>query len=137
MPYTCYYHWYSKADLARCAQATNVDWVHTMGDSQEREFVAQLMMINADVRTVMKFDQADMFIGEQGVGGFRATWQFFSASFKAVNPYLVSRNFSNDVQYFDHVHLRPSTVSAPVRTQAFPVRHNCACACAKVVLGSV
>jgi hypothetical protein len=52
VPYTCYHHMYSKEDVLRCANDTGVNWIHIMGDSQEREFVSMLKKANGTVGTV-------------------------------------------------------------------------------------
>ena len=56
VPYDCYYHIYDKADLYRCAAETKTDWILTMGDSQEREFVAVMKNINGSMDDATKFE---------------------------------------------------------------------------------
>ena len=34
VPYTCYYHLYSPADIQKCAAQANIDWLLITGDSQ-------------------------------------------------------------------------------------------------------
>ncbi len=55
-PYDCYYHLYNKADLFRCAAESDVRWIHSMGDSQEREFVAVMKNINGSLDDATKFE---------------------------------------------------------------------------------
>ena len=55
VPYACYYHLYSKADLFRCAVLKNISWIHAMGDSQEREFVSMFKFINGSRTTLTKY----------------------------------------------------------------------------------
>jgi hypothetical protein len=55
VPHDCYHHLYSKQDLYGCAAKTDVAWIHAMGDSQEREFVSVLKMINGSVTTVTPY----------------------------------------------------------------------------------
>jgi hypothetical protein len=57
VPYTCYYHMYSKHDLYTCANETGVNWIHVMGDSQEREFVSMLKKANGTLGIATKFFQ--------------------------------------------------------------------------------
>lgn len=45
VPYTCYYHMFSKADLLTCAASWGDTWIHTFGDSQEREIPSHLKLI--------------------------------------------------------------------------------------------
>jgi DNA polymerase II small subunit/DNA polymerase delta subunit B len=49
VPYSCYYHLYSKEELYSCAAKKKVSWIHTQGDSQEREFVSMMKMTNNSV----------------------------------------------------------------------------------------
>jgi hypothetical protein len=51
VPYTCYYHLYSKEDLFNCAKRANIDWIHTIGDSQQREFVSMLKQVNGSLES--------------------------------------------------------------------------------------
>ncbi len=55
MPYDCYYHLYIKEDLYACAASENVNWIHAMGDSQEREFVSLLKQVNGSSGTITKY----------------------------------------------------------------------------------
>ena len=55
VPYSCYYHLFSKSDLYRCADTEKVSWIHAMGDSQEREFVSMLKMVNGSEQTYTKY----------------------------------------------------------------------------------
>ena len=58
VPYTCYYHYYSKADMAVCANRTGLKWLHAAGDSQQREFIAHLKMVHlGDAVQAAKFEQ--------------------------------------------------------------------------------
>jgi hypothetical protein len=50
-------HFYSTADIFRCSVETGVSWVHAMGDSQEREFVAHMKMVRNDGVVASKFEQ--------------------------------------------------------------------------------
>ncbi len=64
VPHTCYYHLYDKQDLYTCAVKKDVDWIHAMGDSQEREFVSMLKMVNGSETTYTKYDSVrDAVIG--------------------------------------------------------------------------
>ena len=56
MPYSCYYHVYDREGLYRCAAETKTDWILTMGDSQEREFVAVMKNINGSTEDATKFE---------------------------------------------------------------------------------
>jgi hypothetical protein len=56
VPYACYYHLYSKEDLYSCASKKNVSWIHTQGDSQEREFVSMMKQVNGSKLTVTKYE---------------------------------------------------------------------------------
>lgn len=55
VPYDCYHHLYSKTDIYGCASKLDIDWIHAMGDSQEREFVSVLKMVNGSVETVTPY----------------------------------------------------------------------------------
>jgi hypothetical protein len=57
VPYDCYYHMYNRDDLNRCAAKEGVEWIHAMGDSQEREVIAMLKMINGSNHDATKFEQ--------------------------------------------------------------------------------
>jgi hypothetical protein len=57
VPYTCYYHLYSKEDLYSCASKKNVSWIHTQGDSQEREFVSMMKQVNGSKISQTKYEQ--------------------------------------------------------------------------------
>jgi hypothetical protein len=46
VPYTCYHHLYSRRTTYACAARKGVQWIHAMGDSQEREFVAHFKNMN-------------------------------------------------------------------------------------------
>ncbi len=108
VPYTCYYHLYSRDDLYACAERTGVDWILSMGDSQEREFVAQLKNINGSVHDTTKFEQVDFIM--HGSHSLRVTWQFYMSSLQWTNLTLHTRHFSTDQQYLDHFNIRPSQV---------------------------
>ncbi len=56
VPYDCYYHVYDKEALYKCADATHTDWIHAMGDSQEREFVAIMKTVNGSKEIATKFE---------------------------------------------------------------------------------
>jgi hypothetical protein len=55
VPYECYYHMYDKADLYRCAESNDIDWIVAMGDSQEREFVGMMKNYNGSQLPATKF----------------------------------------------------------------------------------
>ena len=57
VPYDCHLHYYSTPDIYRCAAASGVSWIHAMGDSQEREFVAHMKMVRNDGEKASKFEQ--------------------------------------------------------------------------------
>ncbi len=109
VPYDCYYHLYSRADTYTCANKTGVDWILTMGDSQEREFIAQLKMMNGSVQDTAKFEQAD-FVMDGSPNNLRATWQFYTESYMWNDTFSNPRQFSTDQKYFDHFNIRPSEV---------------------------
>lgn len=52
VPHNCYHHLYSKTDMYGCASKLGIDWIHAMGDSQQREFVSVMKMINGSTDTV-------------------------------------------------------------------------------------
>ncbi len=58
VPYDCFYHVYDQAGMYKCAVQEKVDWILTMGDSQEREFVAIMKNINGSkaVGSATKFE---------------------------------------------------------------------------------
>jgi hypothetical protein len=56
VPYDCYYHVYDREALYRCAAKTETEWIHAMGDSQEREFVAIFKNINGSREDATKFE---------------------------------------------------------------------------------
>ena len=56
VPYDCYYHVYDREGLYRCAAETKTEWILTMGDSQEREFVAIMKNINGSHEDATKFE---------------------------------------------------------------------------------
>jgi hypothetical protein len=56
VPYDCYYHMYSKKDVHACAVREKVKWLVAMGDSQEREFIAMMKMMNGTVEEATKFE---------------------------------------------------------------------------------
>ena len=70
-PYTCYYHLYSKADLYACAARTDTSWIHTWGDSQEREFVSMLKLVNGSQHTITKYEQ----VRRQGQWVWELEWE--------------------------------------------------------------
>ncbi len=47
---------YSRDDVYRCAAKDNLKWLVAMGDSQEREFIAMMKMINGTVEAATKFE---------------------------------------------------------------------------------
>ena len=55
VPYDCYYHLYTRDDLYACAVRDNVGWIHSMGDSQEREFVSMYKQMNASWASFTKY----------------------------------------------------------------------------------
>jgi hypothetical protein len=57
VPYSCYYHLYSKEELYSCAAKKKVSWIHTQGDSQEREFVSMMKQLNGSSISQTKYDQ--------------------------------------------------------------------------------
>jgi hypothetical protein len=57
VPYDCYYHLYDREGLYRCAAETNTNWILSMGDSQEREFVAIMKNINGSMESATKFEE--------------------------------------------------------------------------------
>ena len=120
VPYDCYYHLYSREDAYACGEKTGIDWIHTMGDSQEREFVAHMKMMNGSVEEATKFEQAD-FVMSGSPNGIRVTWQFFAESFLWRDAFK-GRSFAVDQKLFDRFNIRPSEVRA------------CVCVCATVVV---
>ena len=63
VPYDCYYHLYDQAGLYRCAAETKTDWIATMGDSQEREFVAIMKNTNGSKEIATKFEDVRATLG--------------------------------------------------------------------------
>ncbi len=57
VPFTCYYHLFSRDDLLECAARNNVSRVSAMGDSQVREVVAQLRLMTAMTGPATKFER--------------------------------------------------------------------------------
>ena len=112
VPYTCYYHLYSRDDVYRCAETDKLDWILAMGDSQEREFVAHFKMMNGTVKETTKFERAD-FVMHQSPNKLRITWQFFMTAFFYTDAFLKPRDFAGmDQVYFDHFNIRPTAVRA-------------------------
>lgn len=111
VPYNCYYHLYSRDDTYTCAKKTGVDWILTMGDSQEREFIAQLKMMNGTVQDTTKFEDAD-FVMHESPNNLRVTWQFYTSAFMWVDAFGNQRSFALDQKYYDHFNIRPSEVRA-------------------------
>ena len=109
VPYDCYYHLYSRKDVYKCAADTGIDWIHTMGDSQEREFVAHMKMMNGSVEEATKFEQAD-FVMSGSPNGLRVTWQFFAEMFLWTDWKREGRPFWVDQKMFDRFNIRPSKV---------------------------
>ncbi len=126
VPYTCYYHLYSRDDLYACAERTGVDWILTMGDSQEREFVAQLKFMNSSLQDTTDAFQAD-FVMDSSPNRLRITYQFFSAAFRWVDAVATQRSFAMDQRYFDHFNIRPSAVRAGVRLSLQTLVHVFVC----------
>jgi hypothetical protein len=110
VPYDCYFHLYSRDDMYHCAASTGVDWIHAMGDSQQREFVAHLKMMNGTVEETTKFEQTD-FVMHGSPNNLRVTWQFYTRSFLWTNASIHPRDFRVDQRYFDHFNIRPSETS--------------------------
>jgi hypothetical protein len=57
VPYDCHLHMYSTKDIHRCAKQERLSWLHAMGDSQQREFVAHMKMARKDGVVAQKFEQ--------------------------------------------------------------------------------
>ena len=55
IPHDCYFHMFSKEDIYTCGGRDKVDWIHAMGDSQEREFVSMMKMVNGSTDTYTKY----------------------------------------------------------------------------------
>jgi hypothetical protein len=55
-PYDCYYHLYSKQDLLHCSAQCGIKHIHTIGDSQEREFVSMMKQINGSEIAKTKYE---------------------------------------------------------------------------------
>jgi hypothetical protein len=110
VPYDCYYHLYSKENVYSCAQKTGVDWIHSVGDSQEREFVASFNMMNSSVVGAKKFEQAD-FVMHGSPNNLRITWQFYTETFLWTSAFENQRQFDMEVKLFDHFNIVPSKVS--------------------------
>jgi hypothetical protein len=109
VPYDCYYHLYSRDDVYNCAQKTGIDWIHTMGDSQEREFIAHMKMMNGSVTSTTKFEQTD-FVMHESPNNLRITWQFYTETFLWTPAFENQRQFDMDKKLFDHFNVVPSEV---------------------------
>ena len=91
-----------------CAMRKKVNWIHAMGDSQQREFVAIMKMIEgSDGPATGKFENAD-WIMEMAPNDLRITWQFYVKSFLWTDG--SRRDFNNDRVYFDHFNIVPGSV---------------------------
>ena len=73
VPYDCYYHLYNKDSLYQCAAATDVKWILTMGDSQEREFVGVMKNMNGSTHRATKFEWVRLAAYASGCSNHRAT----------------------------------------------------------------
>ena len=104
---------FSRDDMYTCANYAGMDWILTMGDSQEREFVAQMKMMNGSVLETTKFEQAD-FIMHESMNKLRVTWQFYTESYMWRDTFLRPREFKIDQKFFDHFNIRPTLVCACV-----------------------
>ena len=93
-----------------CAAKKDVKWIHAMGDSQQREFVAVMKMFNGTQIEATKFENAD-WIMDQSPNNLRITWQFYAKTFLWLDAKQKPRNFDNDKLYFDHYNIVPSDVS--------------------------
>ncbi len=55
VPHDCYHHLYSKNDFYGCSVKSGVNWIHAMGDSQEREVVSVIKMLNGSLTSTTKY----------------------------------------------------------------------------------
>ena len=125
VPYTCYYHWYSKGDAIRCADATNTSWVVTIGDSQPREFMAAMIELNEDRTTSIKWDttHVDFAANANSTARFRVGFQFYATTFLRPNVSPFTRNFSSDEMFYQYFNMKPSMV------RVCPIPCLCTCRC--------
>eukprot|EP00298_Acanthocystis_sp_HF-20_P016473 c21491_g1_i1.p1 GENE.c21491_g1_i1~~c21491_g1_i1.p1 ORF type:complete len:416 (-),score=142.09 c21491_g1_i1:30-1277(-) len=113
VPYTCYYHLYSKSDLKYCSDKTNLKWLLITGDSQVREFIEHLHLIGGYTDVFGKFAGLER---PALVEGLRVTFQFFEYA------YLVNQNIKDNNgnthpfsrgwwPYLEHFNILPSCTS--------------------------
>jgi hypothetical protein len=133
VPYDCYYHMYTREDMLECTAKENINWIHTMGDSQEREFVASMKTVNNDTGSATKFENVD-FRMDGSPNNLRVTWQFYVESFLWHDGFSHPRTFATDQKIFDHFNIRPSEVEriecgVETRSILFSVPELCLCLC--------
>lgn len=102
-----------------CANSTGLDWILQLGDSQEREFMAQLKMWGVTTPSPSKFPHFSSVM-DQSPNNLTLTWQFYSESllpYGAQGGMSVSsaapRQFSTDQKLLDHFNVRASQVMHP------------------------
>lgn len=95
--------------MFECTVKEKINWIHTMGDSQEREFVASMKTVNNDTGSATKFENVD-FTMHDSPNNLRVTWQFYVESFLWHDGFSHPRSFATDQKIFDHFNIRPSEV---------------------------
>jgi hypothetical protein len=99
VPYSCYYHLYSRAELVECAQQRDLSWLHVFGDSQVREITAQLLSMSKPGQLARKFSEEDFTLDD----ALRLTYKFYGRQFNLRNVYPSSgRNFTLDKRLYDY-----------------------------------
>lgn len=115
VPFECYYHLYTIADVSCCAAENNLRWTLVMGDSPVREIFGNMLNFNGSTERYAKFDAIDAVAGLPPP--MRLTFQFWHTSFFGSDDFNRARGgerrrpFSVDKAYLDHFNVLPSETS--------------------------